>query len=142
MKKSQNVYTTISIKNFPPVTAGKKVLQRKKDLRDAIKNEIGEKKLKTIRERCRGRHLFLNVTYHLAKTSEAGRSQKDLDNLLKILFDVLPDFIASHSKNKEFEGLGLIENDNDIFKVCCEKEIVDSDSTSNEGLDIMISIMD
>ncbi len=140
MKSSQNVYTTIKIRNFPPVTAGKKVLQRKKDLRDAIKKHLGETKLKRIQDRCRGKHLFLEVTYHLAKTSESGRSQKDLDNLIKILFDVLPDYIASHSKAKEFEGLGLIENDKDIFKLCCEKEIVDSDSA--EGLDLMISIMD
>lgn len=43
LKNSQNVYTTITIKNFPPVTAGKNVLQRKKDLRDAIKKELGKK---------------------------------------------------------------------------------------------------
>ena len=141
MKKSQNVFTTIQIRKFPPVTAGKKVLQRKKDLRDAIKKVLGETKLKKIRDRCRGKHLFLEVTYYLAKTSESGRSQKDLDNLIKILFDVLPDYISSHSKDKEFEGLGLIENDKDIFKICCEKKIVDSDSNS-EGLDLMISIME
>jgi len=140
LKNSQNVYTKITLKKFSPVTAGKKVLQRKKDLRDAIKHELGEKKLKKIQERCRGKHLFLDVKYRLAKTSESGRSQKDLDNLIKILFDVLPDYIASHSKDKEFEGLGLIENDRDVFKICSEKEIVGPDST--EGLDLIISIMD
>lgn len=140
MKSSQNVYTTITLKNFSPVTAGKNVLQRKKDLRDAIKKELGEKKLKKIQDSCRGKHLFLDVKYRLAKTSESGSSQKDLDNLIKILFDVLPDYIASHSKDKEFEGLGLIENDRDIFKICCEKEIIDPGPA--EGLDLMISIMD
>lgn len=122
------------------MTAGKNVLQRKKDLRDAIKKELEEKKLKKMRERCRGKHLFLNILYRLPKTSESGSSQKDLDNLIKILFDVLPDHIANHSKDKEFEGLGLIENDKDIFKVCGEKEIVDPDTA--EGLDLMISIME
>lgn len=140
MKQSQNVYTVIKVRRFPPVTSGKNVLQRKKDLRDAIRKQIGERKLKKVQERCRGKRLFLNVSYYLAKTSESGRSQKDLDNLIKILFDVLPDYIASHSKAKEFEGLGLIENDRDIFKICCEKEIVDSDAA--EGLDLMISIID
>lgn len=140
MKSSQNVHTTITLKKFPPVTAGKKVLQRKKDLRDAIKKELGEKKLKKIQVRCRGKHLLLDVKYRLAKTPESGRSQKDLDNLIKILFDILPDYITNHSKDKEFEGLGLIENDRDVFKICCEKEIVDPGPT--EGLDLMISIME
>lgn len=84
--------------------------------------------------------MFLDVKYRLAKTSESGRSQKDLDNLIKILFDVLPDYITNHSKEKEFKGLGLIENDRDIFKISCEKEIVDAGPA--EGLDLMISIMD
>jgi Holliday junction resolvase RusA-like endonuclease len=139
LKSSQNVYTTITLKRFPPVTAGKNLLQRKKDLRGAIKKEVGEKKLKKMQERCKGKHLFLTVTYRLAKTSESGNSQKDLDNLIKILFDVLPDYIASHSKDEEFKGLGLIENDRDIFKICCEKEIIEPGPA--EGLDLMISIM-
>ena len=140
MSNSQNVYCSIGIRNFPPATAGKKVLQRKKELRDTIKNKIGEKKLQKIRDRCRGKHLFLNITYRLLKTDDEGRSQKDLDNLIKILFDVFQDYITNHSKDKEFEGLGLIENDKDIFKICCEKKL--TDSPSDEGFDLMVSIMD
>ena len=133
------MFRRIEVREMLPVTARKRVLERKQKLRDAIKKELGERGLNRARKQCEGKHLFLNVKFYLKKTNELGTSQKDLDNLIKLLFDVMPEFIAQHSKNKEFEGLGLIKDDKDIFGICCEKEIIEP--PKKEGFDLEISVM-
>ncbi|QLH09472.1 hypothetical protein [Candidatus Nitrosotenuis sp. DW1] len=139
MKKSTPATHKIILEDFPPVTSGRNVLERKQKLRDAIKKDLGDRRLNRARKQCRGKHLFLNVKYYLLKTTVSGSSQKDLDNLIKILFDVIPDYISQHSKTKEFEGLGLVKDDKDIFGICCEKEIVEP--PRKEGLELEISII-
>ena len=138
MKKSDPASHKI-ILDFPLATSGKKVLERKQKLRYAIKEKLGERRLNRARKQCRDQRLFLNVKYYLLKTTASGTSQKDLDNLIKILFDVIPDYISQHSKAKEFEGLGLIKDDKDIFGICCEKEIVEP--PRKEGLELEISVI-
>lgn len=139
MRKSDPVFRRIEVRGMLPVTARKKVLDRKKQLRDAIREKLGERGLNRARKQCEGKQLFLNVKFYLKKTNETGTSQKDLDNLIKILFDVLPEYLSQHSKDKEFEGLGLIKDDKDIFGICCEKEIVEP--PKEEGFDLEISVM-
>jgi Holliday junction resolvase RusA-like endonuclease len=139
MKKSDPAFRKIVIRSPLLATAGKKVLERKQRLRDAIKDELGERGLSRAKRQCSDKHLFLNVKYYLLKTTVAGTSQKDLDNLIKILFDVIPDYIAQHSKAEEFKGLGLIKDDQDIFGICCEKEIIEP--PEEERMELEISVM-
>lgn len=63
-----------------------------------------------------------------------GRSKKDLDNLLKVVFDVLCEYM---DKNEKHPGLDLIKNDNMIFKTQATKKIVKK--KKDEGLEIKIS---
>lgn len=88
MKKSTPVTHKITLDNFTPVTSGRNVLERKQRLRDAIKNELGDRRLNRARKQCQNGHLYLDIKYYLLRTSATGSSQKDLDNLIKILFDV------------------------------------------------------
>jgi Holliday junction resolvase RusA-like endonuclease len=65
-----------------------------------------------------------------------GRTKKDLDNLLKIVLDVLPVKMDSEGKN---DGLGLIKKDHDhlVYEIKSTKTIVFKEK--EEGIDIEIS---
>jgi len=62
-----------------------------------------------------------------------GRANKDLDNLLKVVFDVLCEYMDENEKNP---GLGLMKNDKMIFEVHATKKTVTM--KKDEGLDIKI----
>jgi len=50
--------------------------------------------LPSVRNSCRNKRLSLDVCFRLlGDTAESGRKTKDLDNMLKILLDVLPDYM-------------------------------------------------
>lgn len=74
-----------------PRTAGEEKPRKKKALRDKIfaqiKDDVDEYK-----RRCRGKQLALEIVFYVSKDKEKG-SPRDLDNMLKILCDTLPDFI-------------------------------------------------
>jgi len=126
----------ISITDFEPKTAGHgDEVERKEKLRDAIWKEITDH---SARKNCRGKDLSLNVCFNLYKDpKQSSRYEKDLDNLLKILLDVLPEHIDNSEKRNY--GLGFIDDNNDyrIFEIHCEKKLVDD--ITQEGLDIEIS---
>ncbi|HZY93782.1 MAG TPA: hypothetical protein VFE98_02850 [Candidatus Bathyarchaeia archaeon] len=63
------------------------------------------------------------------------RAKKDLDNLLKILLDTLPDYM---DRAKTVRGLGLIEEDNDylVFEIHVIKKFVTKEADA--GLDLEI----
>jgi len=126
----------LSIRGFTPKTYGTgNDVERKVELRDKIRSEINN--IQDIQKACRGKRISLDVCFYLYNDpSESGRSQKDLDNLLKILCDVLPEHMI---RDKSETGLGLIEDDRDdlIFKINCRKELVSKES--EEGLDLEIS---
>lgn len=86
---------------------------------------------------CRGKDLSLKVCFNLYKDPKQPKKEKDLDNLLKILLDVLPEHIDNTEK-RNF-GLGLIDDNNDyrIYEIHCEKKLVTD--VAQEGLDIEIS---
>jgi len=126
---------TISLRDFEPKTArSHKEVKQKIELRDAIKKNT--KNFSKIKEACKRKTKFsLDVKFFFWDGSGVqGRTEKDLDNLLKVVFDVLCDYM---DKNEKYPGLGLMENDNMIFKVQATKKIVKK--KKDEGLDIKIS---
>lgn len=124
----------ISLTRFIPQTYANNCTARKIKLRDAIKSEIPD--LSYVQRNSRGKKLSLDVCFNLFnKSTELGRKDKDLDNMLKILLDTLPDYMDRAKKN---EGLGLVPEDHDdlIFHIDCRKNLVADDS--QEGIDLRI----
>src|SRR6185312_7234760 len=125
-----------SITGFEPKTAGHgDEVKRKEELRKAI---LGTIKDLDAMKNCRGKNLSLNVRFKLYKDpKQSKRYEKDLDNLLKILLDVLTEHMDNTLNKKD--GLGLIDSNHDyrIFEIHCTKKLI-MDSTL-EGLDIEIS---
>ncbi|EIJ65740.1 hypothetical protein BD31_I0829 [Candidatus Nitrosopumilus salaria BD31] len=127
----------ISVRGFEPKTAkpGEEVA-RKITLRDFILTT--HENLDKLREKYRGKNLSLNVIFYLysGNIADSSRYVKDLDNLLKIVLDILPDYMDSAKKES---GLGIIEGDRDdlIHEIHTKKEFVlDQDK---EGMEIEIS---
>lgn len=125
-----------SITGFEPKTAGHgEEVKRKEELRDAILKEVND--LNKIKN-CRGKNLSLNICFNLFKDpKQSSKYEKDLDNLLKILLDVLPEHIDNTEK-RNF-GLGLIDDNHDhrIFEIHCKKRLITE--ITQEGLDIEVS---
>lgn len=133
-------FHTISIRKFEPLTASSDVVNRKMKLKEKIEKDT--KKLEEIREFCKDKQLSIYVRFFLydGKKDESpqpeGRTKKDLDNLLKIVLDVLPEKMDSDGKNA---GLGLIKRDYDhlVYEIKSTKKIVSREE--EEGIDIIIS---
>ena len=128
-------FREIKIRGFNPGTSSKRKIERKDRLKKEIMSEIG-KDLKKIQSRCKKRSLLIDVRFYLYYSDEQGRTKKDLDNLLKILLDVLS--VNMINGQNPIEGLGIVMDDSDIRKITCEKQIVNS--TEGEGIDLQISI--
>jgi len=125
----------ISLRKFEPKTAkaGEEV-DRKKELRDKI-----QEKYTDLSDFCqvfkeKEKHSIYVKFHFLEGTGVEGRTKKDLDNLLKIVCDVLPDYMDN---NKTEPGLGIIKTDNSIFEIHSIKETVTHED--DEGVDIEIS---
>jgi len=131
---------TIKIRDFEPLTASSDVVYRKMNLKEKIENDT--KNLEEIREFCQGKKLSIIVRFFLYDGSKdgipqpEGRTKKDLDNLLKIVLDVLPEKMDSEGEN---DGLGLIKRDYDhlVYEIKSTKKIVYK--KDEEGIDIVIS---
>ena len=125
----------ISIRGYTPQTYGSNDVAKKIKLRDSIKSKIDD--LSIIQRNCEGKKLSVDVCFNLfSATSELGRKTKDLDNLLKILLDTLPDYMDRAKTN---EGLGLVPEDRDdlVFQINCRKKLVSNEL--EEGIDLKIS---
>ena len=118
------------IRGINPETASSKSTKRKRELKLAIIKEISSD-YKKIQEKTLGNEILVDVCYYLHKSNSIVNSKKDLDNLLKILFDVLKVNMGNE------KGLGLIKDDSWIFEVKCVKKIINSQK--NTGLDLKIS---
>jgi Holliday junction resolvase RusA-like endonuclease len=118
------------IRKINPETASSKSTKRKRELKSAIIKVIGSDYEK-FQGRTLGNEILLDVVYYLYKSESIVDSTKDLDNLLKILFDVLK---INMGKEK---GLGLIKEDSQIFEVKCKKVIINNPKKT--GLDLKIS---
>lgn len=131
---------TIKIRNFEPLTASHDAVDRKMKLKEEIENNT--KNLEEIRKFCQDKELSITVRFFLfggkkeGVQQPEGRIKKDLDNLLKIVLDVLPEKMDSEGDN---DGLGLIKKDYDhmVYEIKSTKEIVYKEN--EEGIDIVIS---
>ena len=126
----------ISVRGFTPQTvkSGGTTI-RKEALQEAFEKQ--NPNLNKLQDKCRGKKLSLNVTFYLNKnTPDKTSYKKDLDNLLKILMDVIKEEMDDAKKKA---GLGLvIENkDEEIFEINCHKEFVSS--KDDEGIDLVVS---
>lgn len=135
MNSTIGIKKLISLRKFEPKTAkAQEEVDRKKDLLDKIQEKYTD--LSDFRQafREKEKHSIDVKFYFLEGTGVEGRTKKDLDNLLKIVCDVLPDYMDN---NKTEPGLGIIKTDNSIFEIHSTKDIVFHEE--DEGLDIEIS---
>jgi len=124
----------ISLRKFEPKTSKtKKDVARKIELRNKIRGSRSN--LPQIRKNCKKKKINLKIKFYLSRQQEknVAKYNKDLDNLLKIVLDVLPKYMDNKKENK---GLGIIENDNLVYAIRAEKVFVTSDV--EQGIDIEI----
>jgi len=115
----------------PPTTgSGQNIGDKQGKLRSAILERTSEAEIGKFKEALRGRLVTITLGFFLWKGSTKTtntRAVKDLDNLMKIIFDVL---------GKGQQGLGIIEEDSYICEVYAKKELVEDQA--EEGLRIII----
>lgn len=107
-----NELGTLSIRNFKPKTVkkGRETTKRKKELREAFVNQ-NKDLLSGLQEKCKGMQLSLKVVFYLNKnTADRTSYKKDLDNLLKILMDVIKQEMDDDERKT---GLGLVLKNHD-----------------------------
>ncbi len=118
----------ISIKKFTPQTSkkGKEMTERKITLRKEFQ-EQNENELPNLIKNCKDKaKLKIEVIFNLNKNDENPDTlRKDLDNLLKVLLDILPEEMDTEGKNK---GLGIIRGNEDdrVHEILCRKDFVES----------------
>ena len=137
--KGSTFLKKIEIRNFTPVTPAGDYVERKKALRQEILNKIPN--IEEIKQKTLGKKLFIDICFYLNnQTGMEGDSQKDLDNLLNLPFDVMPEHFTDE-KNQPTEGLGLIKDKSDymIFEIHATKIFVNTHE--EEGIDLEISEM-
>ena len=122
----------LTICPFEPITPGngQNTGEKKEKLANAIKERIPQEDLERLRRELAGRLVAITVVFLLWKGSPNTtntRPVKDLDNLLKIVFDVL-----RHSP----QGLGIFEEDSYIGEVYATKQLVNKEE--DEGYRIII----
>ena len=115
----------------PPTTgSGHDIGEKQGKLRAAILERVTQAELAKFREALKGHLVTMTLGFFLWKGSTKTtntRAVKDLDNLMKIIFDVL---------GKGQQGLGLLEEDSYICEVYAKKELVEDQA--EEGLRIII----
>lgn len=111
------IYREINLE-FRPLTSSRKKIERKILLKGLIVKEFG-KDLKKIQERCKNHRLLINAVFYLMESEQKGRSKPDIDNLLKILLDVLS--INMVNGQSPVPGVGLIHDDSQIYEIRCKK---------------------
>lgn len=125
---------TISVSGFEPKTAkGKETTFRKLQLRDEF---LAQNNIEKIKHIFIGKKISVDVCFYLYEDPrDSSRYNKDMDNLLKIVFDVLSEYMDNDKKNP---GLGLIEADKDylIYELHSTKKLVRLES--QEGIDVTI----
>lgn len=122
----------LTITPFEPITPGngQNTGEKKEKLANAIKERISQDNLERLRQQLAWRLVGITVVFLLWKGSPNvtnTRPVKDLDNLMKIVFDLL-----RHGP----QGLGIIEEDSYIGEVYATKQLVDTEE--QEGYRIII----
>lgn len=123
----------IRVNGFEPLTFSKEKPDRKKKMRDALKNEIKKQyNLSEIKKKCKNKKIFIRVRFNLWNGStQTKRADKDLDNLLKLFLDSLCEHIDNTEK---IHGLGIITSDLNIFQILADKKLVSTEA--EEGFEI------
>jgi len=127
----------ISVRKFKPKTVktGIETTMRKMDLQEEFVKQ--NPNLSELQDKCQGKKLSLNVTFYLNEnTPDKTSFKKDLDNMLKILMDVIKEEMDDEEKKI---GLGLVikNKDEEIFEIICHKEFVSNED--DEGIDLVVS---
>ncbi len=122
----------INVVPFEPVTtgSGQNIPEKEGRLKKAIMERIKPDELAELAKNRADRLVTLTVLFFLWKGSPKvtnTRSVKDLDNLLKIVLDVL---------KLGPQGLGIIEEDSYVCEVYSAKSLVDSEK--EEGYRIIV----
>ena len=130
--QAQEILLDLTIAPFEPLTPGngQNIGEKKEKLANAIKERLTEESLEKLRHQLAGRLVGVTVVFLLWKGSPSvtnTRPVKDLDNLLKIVFDVL---------RQGPKGLGIIEEDSYIGEVYATKQLVSREE--DEGYRIII----
>ncbi len=130
--EAQETFLDLTIIPFEPITPGngQNTVEKKEKLANAIKERIPQEDLERLRRQLAGRLVAITVVFLLWKGSPNvtnTRPVKDLDNLLKIVFDVL---------RQGPQGLGIIEEDSYIGEVYATKQLVSKEE--DEGYRIII----
>lgn len=79
---------------------------------------------------------MLDVTFKVLESTEKGRSKTDLDNLPKILLDVLSENMVNGQSRKH--GLCIVSNDSHFYEIHCKKIPVTSEN--EEQLSLIVSV--
>ena len=126
------------IPDFEPLTDNDNPIERKIALRDRLRKQIDPDKIKKIRNDYERSLFSVKVVYYLNENSQVlGQHDKDLDNMTKIVSDVLTDYLSDQDKVKqEKNGLGLMHDDVDIHELHLIKKFVKVNS--DQGLDISL----
>ena len=130
--ETQEIFFDLTIAPFEPLTPGngQNTGEKKEKLANAIKGRLSPDDLERLRHQLAGKLVAITVVFLLWKGSPSitnTRPIKDLDNLLKIVFDVL-----RHSP----QGLGIIEEDSYIGEVYATKQLVNREK--EEGYRLII----
>ena len=121
----------INVTPFEPVTgSGQNVVEKEARLKKAIMDRVKPDALAELAKNRADRLVTLTVLFFLWKGSPKvtnTRSVKDLDNLLKIVLEVL---------KLGPNGLGIVEEDSYVCEVYSAKQIVDDEK--EEGYRIIV----
>ena len=130
-----NKIINVKIRDFEPLTDNNNTIERKNILLKKIRDKIDLEKAK---KKSENKLFSLKVAYYLnTDTKLVGQYKKDLDNMTKIVADVLTDYLtAQDEQNKQKTGLGLIRDDKDIHELNLVKKFVKGNS--KQGLDITL----
>jgi hypothetical protein len=123
--KGDVLLQNVQVRGFVPSTAGKKAMDDKKKIREAVETKLG-KNIGNVRRRCAGKPLSINVTFYLQKDS--AHAKKDLDSLSNVLLLVL----SKEMGTKKEAGLDIVSDDSIVYRFVFEKQVVDS--PEKEGL--------
>jgi Holliday junction resolvase RusA-like endonuclease len=119
---------------FNPETASNNRVKRKKELKKVLSAKIGKEHQKILK-RVIGRDLFIDVCFNLYQSEQTGSTKKDLDNLLKILLDVLS--VNMVNGQDKLRGLGFLRDDSQVTKIHCERKTIND--PKNVGFNLKIS---
>ncbi|MDG7007773.1 MAG: RusA family crossover junction endodeoxyribonuclease [Nitrososphaerota archaeon] len=117
-------------------SGGKRRHERKEELIKAIR-EAKPNELETARRAFRDKRVKVSVRFNLEKPKEGSSNtvgKKDLDNMLKLVLDALQTKADSQGK---LDGLGLIHDDDCIYRLEANKKLVDRPEQA--GISISIS---